>query len=89
MKRPRRILGHCLRLNPESLFLRVYFLRGPALREISYVMTGKILEVLKNYGYDNIEGIKNDLLRRIGEMCPGRIDLKDMPIVAPEFRTGH
>jgi hypothetical protein len=64
-----------------SFLDRVYFFRGPELREISYVMTGKILEVLKNYGHDNIEGIKNDLLRGIGEMCPGRIDLRDMPIV--------
>jgi hypothetical protein len=41
--------------------------------------------VLKDYGYDNIEGIKNDLLRRIGEMCPGRIDLKDRPMVDSEL----
>jgi hypothetical protein len=69
-------------IEPRVSFLdRVYFLKGPALQEISYVMTGKILEVLKDFGYDNIEGIKNDLLRRIGEMCPGRIDLRDLPIV--------
>ena len=64
-----------------SFLDRVYFLRGPALQEISHVMTGEIFKVLKNYSYDNIEGIKNDLLRRISEMCPGRIDLEDMPIV--------
>lgn len=69
-------------VRPRISFLdRVYFLRGPALREISHVMTSMVFEVLKNYGYDNVQGIKNDLIRRIGEMCPGRIDLEDMPIV--------
>jgi Cap4, dsDNA endonuclease domain len=78
----KKIIRAMSEVRPRISFLdRVYFFRGPELREISYVMTGKILEVLKNYGYDNIEGIKNDLLRRIGEMCPGRIDLRDMPIV--------
>lgn len=74
-----------IRALAEFAFLdRLQFLRGPLLREISHVMTSMIFEVLRNYGYDNIQGIKNDLIRRIGEMCPGRIDLEDMPIVDGE-----
>ncbi len=52
---------------------------------MSVVLTDHIFAVLKNYEYDNIEGIKNDLLRRIGEMCPGRIDLKDKPMVGSDI----
>jgi hypothetical protein len=66
----------------RSSFLdRVYFFKGPVLQEMSAVLTDHIFAVLKNYGYDNIEGIKNDLLRRISDMCPGRVDLKDNPMV--------
>lgn len=81
-ERSKRDIRALVEVRPRIAFLdRVYFLRGPVLREISHVITSMIFEVLRNYGYDNIQGIKNDLLRRIGEMCPGRIDLEDMPIV--------
>jgi hypothetical protein len=58
-------------VQPRISFLdRVYFIKGPILQELFEVLTYQIFVVLKNYEFDNIEGIKNDLLRRIGEMCP-------------------
>jgi hypothetical protein len=69
-------------VKPRISFLdRVYFLTGPPLQEMSHILTSMIFEIVKDYGYDAVQGIKNDLLRHIGSMCPGRIDLEDMPTV--------
>jgi hypothetical protein len=77
----------------RSFLDRVYFFKGPVLQEMSAVLTDRIFAILKDYTYDNVEGIKNDLFRRIEEMCPGRIDLKDKPIVnsdiAEQLETKH
>ena len=61
---------------------RVYFMKGPALEDISGAIIECLLYTLKdeNYKYDLIR-IKEDLLSHVNNMCPGPTDLRDMKII--------
>lgn len=66
----------------NSFLERVFFLKGPALREIFDILTSQYAKALenRNFGFGVIENIVTDLLDRIGSMCRGPIDLADVEI---------
>jgi hypothetical protein len=71
-------------INDQDSFLeKVYLQRGPELQEASSVLTNMIIKSMKdeNFGFDVLEGIKNDLLSHINSMCTGPINLEDKETV--------
>ena len=66
----------------EEIIERIHLLKGPALEEIENDIVSDLVRALqdKSYNYKYLR-IKDELLHRINDMCPGPTNLGDMTII--------